>query len=104
MLFVQESNEIATINDVTITGGTTTGQDTQGGGIYVQNNAGLALNRSAVVGNRAATQGGGIYTGSGNVVTITDSTISGNEILATMGGQGGGVYGQAAAPAFRCPT
>ena len=91
VLLIQESNEIATINDVTITGGTTTGNDFQGGGIYVLNNAGLALNRSAVVGNSATQEGGGIYSGSNNAVQIADSTISGNTVGTS--GAGGGIAG-----------
>jgi hypothetical protein len=93
VFFKPESNSTTVINDVTITGGNAdvpnTPQQFLGGGIYVTNNSGLSLNRSAVVGNRADDQGGGIFSESGNLVQIVDSTISAN--VVGLGGEGGGI-------------
>ncbi len=83
---------VATINDVTVTGGNSdAAQDTEGGGIWVEGAASLALNRSAVRGNRASATGGGIR--ADGALVATDSTISGNQTgTAGAGGQGAGIY------------
>jgi hypothetical protein len=85
-----EGNDLAVVNDVTITGGNAA-TSPGGGGIEVQVAASLALNRSAVFGNQSPGAGGGIYTDRN--LTVTDSTISGNQAgSAQLGGNGAGIY------------
>jgi hypothetical protein len=83
-----------TVNDLTITAGNAgAGQQpaNDGGGIWVDGAATLALNRGAVTGNQVVFNGAGIWN-NGDVV-ITDSTISGNiATSARTPGQGGGIF------------
>jgi hypothetical protein len=89
---VEGSN--VTVNDLTITAGNAgAGQQpaNDGGGIWVDGAATLALNRSAVTGNQVLFNGAGIW--NNGVVVITDSTISGNVATsARTPGQGGGIF------------
>jgi hypothetical protein len=83
-----------TVNDLTITAGNAgAGQQpaNDGGGIWVDVAATLALNRSVVAGNQVFFNGAGIWN-NGDVV-ISDSTISGNlSTGARTPGQGGGIF------------
>jgi predicted outer membrane repeat protein len=82
---MEQSNTGAlTLVDVTVTGGTLTGD--RGGGVSAGGN--LTLLRSIVTGNSATLSGGGIYSG-GNL-EIDSSTVSSN----TTPGDGGGILAQ----------
>lgn len=86
-LWADGFNMNLTIRDSTISGNAS-GDD--GGGIYVEDTGGLLLiQRTTITGNDAAGSGGGIYFyDPDNDVTVEDSTISGN----SAGGAGGGIY------------
>ncbi|MGB0562866.1 MAG: DUF4347 domain-containing protein [Spirulinaceae cyanobacterium] len=71
----------ATFDNLTITGGRTTGY---GGGIY-SNNGSVTVTNSTLSGNSANNGGGGIYSNNGGV-TVTNSTVSGNLANAGVGG------------------
>jgi parallel beta-helix repeat protein len=79
-----------TIERSTISGSSTTGQESQGGGIFSYGD--LTLINSTVSGNSTAgtnAEGGGIY--SRGDVTLIGSTVSGNS-TAGFGAEGGGIY------------
>src|SRR5262249_37360898 len=79
------SDLIVQINNITISGGVTTGGDS-GGGLLSEGV--VTLNNCIVSGNSAPNaNGGGVY--SDNVFTIAGSTITGN---TAANGDGGGVY------------
>ena len=78
-----------TLTDLTITGGRTTEDSEDGGGIRFDSNGTLALGQVTVSGNSAVgnfASGGGIYNRSGDVL-IGSSTLSGNSSRV-----GGGIY------------
>ena len=72
-----------TISDSTISGNTSSGISSRGGGIFNQNGKTKMIN-SAVVGNSCDEQGGGIY---GNDMDLENSLIAGNVAY-----NGGGIY------------
>jgi hypothetical protein len=74
------STGLLTVDDLTITGGTTAGG---GGGIGA--NGAVTVTNSTISGNHAAT-GGGIF--ASGAVAVTNSTISNN----TTSGDGGGIF------------
>ena len=79
----------ATLTNSTVSGNSTEGDRSYGGGII---GVELTLTNSTVSGNSTAGQlarGGGII---GQKVTLTDSTVSGNNTAGTEAG-GGGIYG-----------
>ncbi|MCA9300306.1 MAG: hypothetical protein KDA28_14645, partial [Phycisphaerales bacterium] len=75
------------LNGLKITGGTGTGDGTNGGGGIWNDGANLSLERVWITGNETPYGGAGVWNYSGNM-TIVDSTISGNEAQV----YGGGVY------------
>ena len=102
------------ITDSTISGNSTVGPGSDGGGIYtccgaetfditssvisgnstlgfsgggIQNEGSISIVNSTVSGNDAETDGGGIYSDGGGTLTIANSTITGNS--ATEGSGGG---------------
>jgi hypothetical protein len=85
-----EGHATLTLDGVTVRRGS---EDT-GGGIYVSEEASLAVDSSAVEDNEASEAGGGIFAGWASTVTIARSSISDN--LAggeeSEEGNGGGVY------------
>jgi hypothetical protein len=92
VLLIQGDGTDVMLAHLTITGGRTTGDGDDGGGIRADYPATLALDRSTVTGNSTAGElgrGGGI---SGHYVTLTDSTVSGNSTTG-VGGDGGGISG-----------
>ena len=81
-----------TLTNLTITGGRTTGDFEEGGGIRSNSSGTLTLNHSTVSGNSTTgsdAYGGGIRTDSGNVF-LTHSTISGNSSTGIRA-EGGGI-------------
>ena len=56
------------INDGTITGGY--GASGDAGGMDIQYNAKVTLNKVHVIGNRSKWDGGGIFVGSGSILTV----------------------------------
>jgi CSLREA domain-containing protein len=76
----------ATINDVTITGGSAgVSQPPQAGGaIYAESGSILRLNRTTIAGNRALGDGGGIFADTGSTLELVDTAVVGNN--ATSGG------------------
>lgn len=81
------------IEGLTITGGAVTGEDETGGGIRFQSSDTLTVNNSVISGNSTdgiASPGGGIQTFGGNIV-VTDTTITGNSTAGQFSG-GGGVW------------
>jgi len=84
-----EGNDLAVINDVTITGGNATGFT--GGAISVDGAATLALNRSTLTGNRSDVGAGAAVFGTFNA---SASTITGNVTNPpqSFGEGGGGIY------------
>ncbi|MCA9050116.1 MAG: hypothetical protein KDA89_15370, partial [Planctomycetaceae bacterium] len=80
-------NARLTLNDVTITGGVAS----DGGGILINPNIVVTVNRSTISGNRAVgsgfgTVGGGLHVQ--GILELNDSIVSGN----TSGHFGGGIY------------
>lgn len=80
------------ISNVTVTGGAA--EDTDGGGIYVADEATLTLTNSSVVDNHAsdAGSGGGIYLEDGADATISGSIIGTVLSPNTTEEDGGGIY------------
>src|SRR5262245_5238534 len=79
---------VATLNGLTVTGGST--GSVNGAGIYTAAEN-VTLNNCVISGNTTSTgvtNGGGIATGANGVLTINNSTISGN----STSGAGGGIY------------
>jgi hypothetical protein len=75
------STGLLTVDDLTITGGTTSG----GGGGGIGANGAVTVTNSTISGNHAAT-GGGIF--ASGAVTVTNSTVSNN----TTSSDGGGIF------------
>ncbi|MGH2674314.1 MAG: choice-of-anchor Q domain-containing protein [Actinomycetota bacterium] len=67
-----------TLTGVTIRGGVAPMGEPNGGGIYVEYEGGLALDRVLITGNRARDTGGGLQANDDGLVTVTNSSISGN--------------------------
>jgi hypothetical protein len=93
VLNVEGTSLEVTLENLTLTGGQTTGNSQGGGGIRFNSGGTLALTNSAVTGNSTSgpgARGGGIYSRSGSV-TLTSSTVSGN---STSGREadGGGIF------------
>jgi CSLREA domain-containing protein len=90
---VAAGSEDAAFEDLTITGGKTTGSSDSGGGIQFLSSGQLLVENSVLSGNTStAATGGGIYTNVGTV-TILNSTISGNSVVADHK-DGGGIFAQ----------
>ncbi len=90
---VGAGSEDVAFEDLTITGGKTTGSSDSGGGIQFLSSGQLLVENSALSGNTStAAKGGGIYTNVGPV-TILNSTISGNSVVADHK-DGGGIFAQ----------
>lgn len=88
------SNSVGTLtlSTLTLTGGRTTGEDADGGGV-LSLSGNVALINSTVSGNSTSgdlADGGGIHTSSGSV-SLLNSTVSRNNTTG-YGGYGGGVY------------
>ncbi len=73
--------------NVTIGGGTITGNSAVNGG-GIDNNASLTLNNLTISGNTASSDGGGIDNTKSTSLTLDDVTISGNK----AGANGGGIF------------
>lgn len=86
-LWADGFNMDLTIRDSVISGNTSGGD---GGGIYIEDTGGpLLIQRTSITGNDAAGSGGGVYFyDPDDPVTVEDSTISGN----SSGAAGGGIY------------
>lgn len=67
-----------TLTGVTIRGGVAPMGEPNGGGIYVEYEGGLSLDRVLITGNRARDTGGGLQANDDGLVTVTNSSISGN--------------------------
>ena len=81
-----------TLSDLTITGGRTTVDFENGGGIRFDSSGAINLNNSTLSGNSTTggfAHGGGIYTRSG-YVSLTNSTASGNSTTGNRA-RGGGI-------------
>ena len=77
-----------TLTNLTITGGRTTADDSDGGGILFLSNDTLTLNDTLIIGNSTAgnsSDGGGVSTNTGSIALI-DSIVSGNESASDGGG------------------
>ena len=86
------SNASLILENVTVTGGSTTvfPLDEDGGaGIFGAANSSIVVSDSTISGNSAEFGGGGIHVTDSSLV-VTNSTISGNSAEV---GQGGGIYG-----------
>jgi hypothetical protein len=75
-----------TLENVTVTGGSTSSYLSFGSGGGIYNGGNMTVADSTISGNTANYEGGGIYNNGGNM-TVADSTISGN----TAGSNGGGI-------------
>ena len=64
------------INDGTITGGY--GASGDAGGMDIQYNAKVTLNKVHVIGNRSKWDGGGIFVGSGSILTVNGGSFKNN--------------------------
>jgi hypothetical protein len=69
-----------TLNDIILSDG----EASQGGAIYVEQNAAVTLNRTFINGSRATSSGGAVY--NRGTVTINDSTLGSNIANVTGGG------------------
>ena len=69
-----------TLNDIILSDG----EASQGGAIYVEQNAAVTLNRSFINGSKATSSGGAIY--NRGTLTISDSTLGSNIANVTGGG------------------
>ncbi len=78
------SSAFLTINDLTMTGGSST---TDGGAILSTGGANLTINNSNIINNLAGVNGGGVFLTSGSGAVFNNVTLNGN----TAGGDGGGV-------------
>lgn len=86
-IFKLVDSAVVTINNLTITGGTS--NDGLGGGaIFLGNSSTLNLNGSTLNANNSTSSGGAIYVNDSGTLTITNSTISGNAADV----DGGGIY------------
>ena len=84
-----------TLTGLAITGGRTTADSEEGGGIRFDSNGTLTLNNSTLSGNStagSASLGGGILTSFGDV-SLVSSTLSGNSTSGNNS-RGGGIYSQ----------
>jgi hypothetical protein len=86
---------LATIADVTITGGNLPAGQGGGGGVWVPGSAAVAIVNSAVVGNTAV-EGGGIFTQSTRAFVLNGTTVSGNTASSAGVTAGGGISVDAA--------
>jgi hypothetical protein len=90
------SNGTLTLNECTLSGNSTTGDNTPGGGIFTYEGD-VTLTDSTLSGNSTAghdSPGGGIYISTG-VVTLNQSTLSGNS-TAGSNSYGGGIFAESA--------
>jgi len=89
-IFTLANSAVVTINNLTISHGTSNGalDFAKGGGIFMGNSAVLTLNNCIVSNNTATNGGGGIWMNDSAVLHVFDSTISNN---TTTGGDGGGI-------------
>ena len=81
-----------TLTSLTITGGRTTGESANGGGIFNTSSGAIELTNSTLSGNSLAgdfASGGGISSSSGDV-SLINSTVSGNR--SGRVGNGGGIF------------
>jgi parallel beta-helix repeat protein len=83
------TDEAVTLNNVIVSGNSTTGAN-DGGGIAVSGTGALTVRNSTVSGNTSAADGGGIYFFSGGSLLLENSTVSGNTAPGPSGG--GGIY------------
>jgi len=81
-VFEVEETSSLILQGVTVTGG----NSDDGGGIYVERDAALLVENSAITKNHADFEGGGIYGEAGSSVTVRESTITENEAS-----EGGGI-------------
>ena len=82
-----------TLTNLQITGGRTTDDSEEGGGIFFESSGSLTLNQSTVSGNSTTGQssnGGGIYSHLGNV-SLINSTVSENITTGNFG-KGAGIF------------
>jgi hypothetical protein len=89
VLEVEEGGSLA-VNGVTVRGG----RAYIGGGVFVDDDASLAVEASAIEENEARAAGGGIFAGWGSAVTISKSSIDDNLAggVEDDEGYGGGIY------------
>ncbi|MBQ7732692.1 MAG: putative Ig domain-containing protein [Synergistaceae bacterium] len=76
------------LDGLTITGGKAT-NNTNGGGVYVNENAIVDIINCTITGNEVSNgDGGGLYANKGSIVDMTNCTITSNK----AGSNGGGIY------------
>lgn len=86
-IFRLVNSAVVTINNLTITGGTSS--DGLGGGAFFMGDSSiLNLNGSTLASNNSTSNGGGIYVNTSGTLNITNSTISGSASQV----DGGGIY------------
>ena len=71
-----------TINNVTLTGGSTTGN---GGAILVTNDANVTISNSTIS-NSSANRGGGIFSNEDSTLVLNNTTVTGNSSVNAGGG------------------
>ncbi len=89
---ISATNQNIFLNNSTVAGNFTNGEDSDGGGIFLLNGD-LTVRNSTISGNSTIgfnSEGGGIHSVYGNV-NITNSTISGNSTNA-LSSEGGGIF------------
>ena len=92
---IKMSGGVLTIRDSSVSStGTITGgnSNTNGGGIFIENNGSLTLENGSITGNKALGDGGGVYFSSNGTFTMSGGIIQSN--VASNGsnnGNGGGV-------------
>jgi Ca2+-binding RTX toxin-like protein len=95
-LFLASGSRAVIVDSVIRDNGTfedsSTGNESQGGGIYAVD-AALELVRSTVADNYAGGAGGGIFARD-SVVVISDSTVAGNLASSFMAQYGGGIFAE----------
>jgi len=84
-----KANDAVEISGMTITGGNST---VDGGGILVDVDSSLVLNRVVVNGNKTSFDGGGIAGWQNSAIVLYDSTVSGNSSGPGTNDDGGGIY------------